>query len=332
MLIDITDRLPFTVSVFRSTGSSFVVDVEERLSQRVSGPIFSADVDDDGRAEVIFTGPRQRRFLVFQLVNRRLVRQYVSDIMPGPIVDFGAGDVDGDGRTELVVATSDEVFIYRWDGRTFKLVDRVDIVRRIVRIIVKDINGDGADEIIVGTADGRFFVIRPRPTSCSQFLVQEDVKIPRRLPDIRRVVKAEVKDIVITGMERFSGGILVRGSFEVEILYSSRPDGRVIAFHTRIPFSSIVRTPLVFGHILDRNVDIRVEYTDVRFEPDKPRELTVIIIAQICIFNFVVPRRITVSQISQEMKVSREILAAINDLTLDAMLQEGDRILVPEGN
>lgn len=330
VLIDITDRLPFTVSILRSTGRSFVVEAEERISQRVDGPIFSADVDDDGRAEVVFTGPRKRRFLVFQLVNRRLVRQFVSDIVPATIVDFGAGDVDGDGRTELVVATTDEILIYRWNGRTFRLVDRVDIVRRIVRVIVRDVNRDGVDEIIVGTADGRFFVLRPRPTSCTQFLIQEDVRIPGRLPDIRRVIRAEVNDIIITGIERFSGGILVRGSFEVEILYSSRPDGRVIAFNTRIPFSSIIRTPIVFGRILDRNVDIRVEFTDVRFDHNNPRELTVIIIAQVCVFNFVVPRRITVTDLSREVKVSQEILAAINKLDLNSVLNEGDRILVPE--
>jgi len=330
VLIDISDRLPFTVSILRSTGRTFAVDVEERLSQRVSGPIFSVDVDGDGRAEVVFSGPRQRRFLVFQVVNRKLVRQHVSDIMPASIIDFGAGDVDGDGRTELVVATTDEVLIFRWNGHTFILVDRIDIVQKIVRMIIRDVNSDRVDEIIIGTADGRFFVVRPRPTSCTQFLVQEDVRLPGRLPDIRRVVKAEVKDIIITGIERFSGGILVRGSFEVEIIYSSRPDGRVVAFHTRIPFSTIVRTPKLFGRILDRNIDIKVEYTNVRFDRDNPREITVIIIAQVCIFNFVVPRRISLPQLSQEMKVSREILAAINELDLDSVLNQGDRLLIPE--
>lgn len=330
ILIDITDRLPFTLSIFRSTGRSFSIEVEERISQRISGPIFSADVDDDGRAEVVFSGPRERRFLVFKVVNRKLVRQFVSDITPAPIVDFGAGDVDGDGRRELLVATTDEVLIFRWNGRAFVPVDRIDVVRRIARMIVRDVNSDRIDEIIIGTADGRFFVVRQRPTSCTQFLLQEDVKVPGRLPDIRRVVRADVSDIVITGIDRFSGGILIRGSFEVEILYSSRPDGRVIAFNTRLSFSTIVRTPIVFGRIFDRNVDIKVEFTDLRFDPDKPRELTVIIIAQVCIFNFVVPRRITLPQLSQEVKVAEEILAAINELDLNSILNEGDRLLVPE--
>ena len=173
---------------------------------------------------------------MFKMENRRLVRQFVSDIMPGTIVDFGAGDVNGDRRTELVVATADEVFVFRWNGRTFVLVDRIDIVKKIVRMIVKDVNQDGIDEIIIGTADGRFFILRPRPTSCSQFMVSEDIKIPGRLPDIRRVIRAEVDDIIITGIDRLSSGVLVRGNFEVGILYSSRPDGRVVAFTTRIPF------------------------------------------------------------------------------------------------
>lgn len=331
VLIDITDRLPFTVSILRSSGRAFSVEVEEHISQRISGPIFSADVDDDGRGEVIFSGPRQRRFMVFKVVNRKLVRQFVSDIMPAPIVDFGGGDVNGDGKTELLVATTDEVLVFRWNGRTFNLVDRIDIVQKIVRMIVRDVNSDGVDEIIIGTADGRFFILRPRPTSCTQFLVQEDVRIPGRLPDIGKAIRAKVDDIVITGIERFSGGILIRGSFEVEILYSSRPDGRVIAFGTRIPFSSIVRTPMVFGRILDRNIDIKVEFAQVRFERDNPREVTVIIIAQVCIFNFVVPRSINLSQLSREVKIPQEILAAINELDLNSVIGEGERMLIPEG-
>jgi hypothetical protein len=75
-----------------------------------------------------------------------------------------------------------------------------------------------------------------------------------------------------------------------------------------------------------------VEFTDVRFDPDNPRELTVIIIAQVCIFNFVVPRRINLPQLAQEMRVSQESLAAINELDLNSILNEGDRILVPEAN
>ncbi|MGI6555290.1 MAG: FG-GAP-like repeat-containing protein [Bacillota bacterium] len=330
VLIDITDRLPFRVSVLRVSGRSFKTDIEENISQRISGPIFAADIDNDGRAEIVFSGPRQRRFLVFKIENRRLVRQFVSDIMPGTIVDFGAGDVNGDRRTELVVATTDEVFVFRWNGRTFVLVDRIDIVKKIVRMIVKDVNHDGIDEIIIGTADGRFFILRPRPTSCTQFMVSEDVKIPGRLPDIRRVIRAEVDDIIITGIDRLSSGVLVRGSFEVGILYSSRPDGRVVAFTTRIPFSAIIRTPVVFGKILDRNIDIKVEYTNINFDPDNPREVRVIIIAQVCIFNFIVPKRITLPELSREVSIPKEILAEINELNLNSILNEGDRILVPE--
>ena len=330
VLIDITDRLPFRVSVLRVSGRSFKTDIEENISQRISGPIFAADIDNDGRAEIVFSGPRQRRFLVFKMENRRLVRQFVSDIMPGTIVDFGAGDVNGDRRTELVVATADEVFVFRWNGRTFVLVDRIDIVKKIVRMIVKDVNQDGIDEIIIGTADGRFFILRPRPTSCSQFMVSEDIKIPGRLPDIRRVIRAEVDDIIITGIDRLSSGVLVRGSFEVGILYSSRPDGRVVAFTTRIPFSAIIHTPLVFGKILDRNIDIKVEFTNINFDPDNPREVRVIIIAQVCIFNFIVPKRISLPELSREVSIPKEILAEINELNVNSILSEGDRILIPE--
>jgi len=330
VLIDITDRIPFNLSIFRSAGRNFVLDMEENLSQRISGPVFSADIDNDGRAEIVFSGPRQRRFMVFKLVNRRLVRQFVSDILPAAIVDFGAGDIDGDGRTELVVATTDEVLIFRWNGRTYSRVDRIDIARRIVRLIVRDINFDRIDEIIIGTADGRFFVLRPHPVSCTQFMVREEVRIPGRLPDVRRAIRAEVDDIIITGIDRLSNSILVRGRFDVTVLYSARPDGRVISFNTRIPFSVIVQTPLVFGRIFDRNVDVRIEFIDVRFDPDKPRELTIIVIAQVCLFNFVVPRRISLAQLSQQVNIPRKILAEINELDLNSILEEGDRLLVPE--
>lgn len=330
VLIDITDRIPFKLSVFRAAERTFALDSEESLSQRISGPVFSADIDDDGRAEIVFSGPRQRRFMVFKYVNKRLVRQFVSDILPASIVDFGAGDVNGDGKTELVVATADEVLVFRWNGRIYSLVDRIDIARRIVRLIVRDINFDGVDEIIIGTSDGQFFILRPRPAACTQFMVREDIRIPGRLPDIRRAIRAEVEDIIITGIDRMSNGIFIRGSVEVTILYSSRPDGRVISFSTRIPFSAVVRTPLVMGRIFDRNVDIRVEFADVRFDPVNPREITVIVIAQICLFNFIVPARIPLSDLSQQVNIPRELLAEINELDLDSTLEEGDRLLIPD--
>lgn len=84
------------------------------------------------------------------------------------------------------------------------------------------------------------------------------------------------------------------------------------------------------GRIFDRNVDIRVEFADVRFDPVNPREITVIVIAQICLFNFIVPARILLSDLSQQVNIPRELLAEINELDLDSTLEEGDRLLIPD--
>ena len=330
VLIDVTERLPFNVSVLRARTRDFVVEVEDNLTQRISGPILAADIDDDSRAEIILAGPRQRRFFVFRVVNRRLVRIFVSSPVPQRIVSFAAGDIDGDGRTELVVATASEVFIFRWNGRTFVLVQRIDVTREIVVVIVRDINFDGIAEIIIGTVNGRFFILRPRPAARTQFLVREEIRIPRNLPDARKVIRCEVDRVVITEVERFSTGVFIRGFFDVQVTFSARRDGRVFSFSRRVPFSTTVRTPVIFGNIFTRNVEVEVEFVDCRFDPDDPREITVIIVARVILFNFVIPRRISVTELSQQVKIPRELLIEINELDLNEPLSQGELVLVPE--
>ncbi|NLK00299.1 MAG: DUF3794 domain-containing protein [Clostridia bacterium] len=328
VVLDIKEQLPFNLSVLKYRERDAALEFESQLTQRISGPILTADIDNDGRAEIIMSGPGERRFFVYKVLNRKLVRQFASSTLREPIVGFGAGDVDGDGKVELVVATSSEILIFRWNGSTYILTQKIGAPRRIRKIIVQDINFDGVAEIIIVTIEGRFFIISPRKSAQSQFLVREDVEIPKRLPPAKKVIRVEVENTQVTRVDSFSSGILVQGKFIVQILYSSEPESRVISFSTHIPFSTIVRTPDIYGNIGHKNIDVKVESTSFHFTPNT-RRITVIIIAQITVFNYTLPSKMRINDLASQYRMEQRLLMEINDLKKDQILDTGNKIFIP---
>lgn len=113
------------------------------------------DMDGDGTAEVF---PTTKPVYMFQLIkdeNGRgtgKFRQYVIDKGTGGH-GFGAGDVNGDGRTDLLLAggwlecPQDPFDVDAWTWRP-----EFNLGSASVPILVHDVNSDGKSDLIVGCA------------------------------------------------------------------------------------------------------------------------------------------------------------------------------------
>ena len=80
--------------------------------------------------------------------------------LAGPTRTPVTGDVDGDGRDEIVIAGSDgRVVALRDAGDEAEILWQVDLGMPAGTPLMADVNGDSASEIIVGAADGALYVL-----------------------------------------------------------------------------------------------------------------------------------------------------------------------------
>jgi hypothetical protein len=79
-------------------------------------------------------------------------------------VAMGVGDLDGDGRPEVLLAFGNRLDLYRVDVKasTMKLILSFPLKARtrLVSLDVVDLDGDGKAEIVLSTADETFFALR----------------------------------------------------------------------------------------------------------------------------------------------------------------------------
>lgn len=76
-----------------------------------------------------------------------------SDWIEVPAVTATLGDLDGDGTPELIVASSDEVYVYRWhpqDHRYVKHMAAGNFPAPISALAASDTSGSGRDDLWVG--------------------------------------------------------------------------------------------------------------------------------------------------------------------------------------
>lgn len=70
--------------------------------------------------------------------------------VPGDVVSIAAGDVDGDGRAELIAGFPEEVVVYRMEGEDLVLRSRIAILGGgLIRVETADVDRDGKTEILV---------------------------------------------------------------------------------------------------------------------------------------------------------------------------------------
>jgi len=87
----------------------------------------------------------------FDSGDLRLLDTRRSPKIPYGINDMDAGDLDGDGTIEIVMATVDQLYIYRYSNGHFKKIETIDLdgYLRIHAVSLADLNGNGILEIYV---------------------------------------------------------------------------------------------------------------------------------------------------------------------------------------
>lgn len=132
----------------------------EGLGPSRSAPVWStgADLDGDGAAEAVWLYANPGRTRGFLYVAGR-GEQWVSGLYP--LWKAAAGDLDGDGRSELVIGAWSRTrrhvepephrtaWVLGWDGRALRELWRGSALGRPVRDLdVLDLDGDGRAELL----------------------------------------------------------------------------------------------------------------------------------------------------------------------------------------
>ena len=111
----------------------------------------ATDLDGDGKDDVVAGGTSHG---VWAWTGTSLVKGAPKElwraIVPGEVHDVETGDVNGDGRPEVIVAADTATVVL--DGATGTVLTTIDGGGQYVRsVTVADVNGDGKDEVVVPT-------------------------------------------------------------------------------------------------------------------------------------------------------------------------------------
>ncbi len=115
-----------------------------------SGPLELADLDGDGRDEVLIA--TETGLQVFGTSDQVERRQLWRSSSLGSVAALTLGDTDGDGRAEVLVGSQDgRVYALAADGR---ILWDVPLQAPVLALDAGDVDADGRDEVGVGTWGG----------------------------------------------------------------------------------------------------------------------------------------------------------------------------------
>ncbi len=134
-----------------------------------------------------------------------------SQAFPFPIVGMAVGDVDGDGRNEVVLIGEKALYVYRWD-EGFKLLWKKEGARldQYLAVDVADVDKDGVPEIFVTAMAGQ------RLSSFAVAFKEGNFRmVSSGLDWFLRAVEWEGKGTVLLGQEKAYGGAFERAVYEM---------------------------------------------------------------------------------------------------------------------
>jgi hypothetical protein len=138
------------------------------MSSKISAKVITADLDGDGKKEVIAKDDNGR-VSVLDLAGgvMRGWPQATKENLDWPF-EVGVTDTNGDGEKEIYTTTPDKRFLV-WDNKgnlkhKFELSDGAHSAPRVA-----DMDGDGQDEFIITQADGIINVVNKEGKSLPNF-------------------------------------------------------------------------------------------------------------------------------------------------------------------
>lgn len=182
------------------TVTQFAQDINEKIMGRVvAGPVPQA-----GRAE----GPRGPGGLLAE--GQAFEGKGVSHTqgVRAEIVSLDVGDVDGDGKNELVLTSADTVFVHKWAEKGFAQFKAIQEkwATGIIYVSVVDLDGNGRAEI---------YVTNVGEENIFSFVLEWDGanfrKIAESQPWLFRAMEMPGKGMVLLGQNREPRGSYMGG-------------------------------------------------------------------------------------------------------------------------
>jgi TolB-like protein len=146
-VVSVAGTRPTTSAFAQHKGIDEVMTKVDTFAQDIGGRVLGRGASYERR------GPLQgRQYLMFQSLGYSKVLSFPRRVLKG--VD--AGDVDGDGKNEIVVMDHSKLWVYRDEGKDIKLVAEFEATSNndFLTLDVVDITGDKRAEICVTNATG----------------------------------------------------------------------------------------------------------------------------------------------------------------------------------
>lgn len=222
-----------------------------------------ADLDRDGRKEIVGADNNNDRLLIFEYdnaTNTLIQKNILLNETPGSNVfaqHFAIDDFDGDGNTELVAADSEgDLFIYQAAAtNAFQLEWQTQLpLKNITQLASGDLTGDGSPEFVVGgllslpdNPSGpllwKFFVFTHTPRGYA-LLTEGEREATLAIAPHRR----NANSLAIADVDRDGANNLIIATYPN--LYVTQWDGTALkaVWHRKIE-----KTPMLFTAELNQN-------------------------------------------------------------------------------
>lgn len=180
------------------TVNSFAMDINEKIMGRSIKPPVAAQAAGPAAEAVQGPGGLAAMGQEFEAKGVGEIQRFKVQI-----VGLDAGDVDGDGKNELVFVDKTNVYVYRWKEKGFALFKRFEggMSAEYIYVNVADLDGNGKAEIYVSNLT---------ITTVSSLVLEWDGNTLKKTADgqrwLLRVIDIPGKGKTLIGQRRAAGG------------------------------------------------------------------------------------------------------------------------------
>lgn len=159
-----------TVSFFRNTSSGSFISFANRIELAIGGMlnnIAAADFNVDGKADLVLTNFASNQIMILQnnstpgVLSFSAAGVFVTGLYPEGLA---VGDMNGDGKPEIAVATNDDGRVYVYENTTVAGISFAGTSKYIGSspsdIKIAELDGDGKPDIVAMQAYSGFSILR----------------------------------------------------------------------------------------------------------------------------------------------------------------------------